>query len=257
MSRDQSPPTALDFLFEVERLYTALIQSPNSHIEAEQEPSQGGQLLYVGELDAQGRALVVAANVAGAASLAATADIARQKQSIREGVADFLVTSLDEALRILKNEIRKREAVAVCVALGPEAVEQEMRERGVVPDVVAFRVAERARCGDGDAALVSWSAGTAPARWMPRLDGMALDCLGSDEHAARRWLRLASRFVGRLGAGVHVLRCEPEAAGRFVARVGLGVARGEVGVLVEIEVTWRGQRERHRFSPPEPSEGAS
>ena len=35
------------------------------------EPCLGGQLLYAGELDATGRALVVAGNIAGAASLAA------------------------------------------------------------------------------------------------------------------------------------------------------------------------------------------
>ena len=56
-----------------------------------------------------------AANIAGAASLSATADVATQKQAIRDGVVDFLVTSLDEAARILKNEIRKRQPVAVCV----------------------------------------------------------------------------------------------------------------------------------------------
>ncbi len=46
------------------------------------------------------------------------------------------MTSLDEALRILKNEIRKRETVAVCVAAAPETVEREMLERGVLPDLL-------------------------------------------------------------------------------------------------------------------------
>jgi urocanate hydratase len=250
MPTEQPPPPALDFLIEVERLYTALIQSPNLHLAAGEEPSQGGQLLYVGELDARGRALVVGANIAGAASLAATADIARQKQSIREGIADFLVTSLDESLRILKNEIRKREAVAVCVAQGPEAVEQEMRERGVVPDLLGLGMAGCSRSGAEDTAILTWSVATAPVRWMPRLDVMALDCLGRDEYAARRWLRLASRFAGRLSTGVQVLRCEPKAAEKFVARVESGVARAEIGVPVEIEMTLRGQRDRHRFAPP-------
>ena len=76
---------------------------------------------------------MVAGNIAGAASLAATADPVAQKQAIREGVVNFLVTSLDEALRILKNEIRKRETVAVCVAASPQAVAAEMLERGVLP----------------------------------------------------------------------------------------------------------------------------
>ena len=80
-----------------------------------QEPTLGGKLLYIGELDPAGRALAVAGNIAGVASLCASADPAIQKQAVRDGVVDFLVTSLDEALRILKNEIRKREPVAVCV----------------------------------------------------------------------------------------------------------------------------------------------
>ena len=80
--------------------------------------------------------MVVAANIAGAATLVATADRAAQRQAIRDGVADFLVNSLDEALRILKNQLRKRETVAVCVGLAPEAVEREMKERGVAPDLL-------------------------------------------------------------------------------------------------------------------------
>ena len=102
-----------------------------------QNPSLGGKLLYAGELDGSGRVLVVAGNVAGAASLAATAIQRAQKQAIRDGVVDFLVNSLDEALRILKNEIRKRETVAVCMGAAPEAVEREMPERGVLPRSVA------------------------------------------------------------------------------------------------------------------------
>ena len=47
-----------------------------------------------------------------------------------------MVTSLDEGLRILKNEIRKRETVAVCVALSPDTLQREMQERGVLPDLL-------------------------------------------------------------------------------------------------------------------------
>ncbi len=99
------------------------------------EPSLGGRLLYAGELDDEGRVVVLAGNIAGCATLAATADIAAQKQAIRDGVVDFLVTSLDESLRILKNEVRKKGTVAVCVAASPEEIEQQMLERGVEPDL--------------------------------------------------------------------------------------------------------------------------
>ena len=65
---------------------------------------------------------------------------AAQKQAIRDGVADFLVNSLDEALRILKNQLRKRETVAVCVGLAPADVEREMKERGVAARSAAPRL---------------------------------------------------------------------------------------------------------------------
>ena len=103
---------------------------------APRDESLGGKLLFAGELNRQGRALLVAGNIAGAASLAATADASAQKQAIRDGAADFLVTNLDEALRILKNEIRKRQPVSVAVSIAPEAIVREMLDRGVLPDLL-------------------------------------------------------------------------------------------------------------------------
>ena len=132
MPPDLNGTAAFDLALQAERFYAALIHTVGS----DREPNLGGKLLYAGELDREGRALIVAANIAGAASLAATDEPAAQKQAIRDGVADFLVTSLDEALRILKNQIRKRETVAVCVAAAPEAVGREMLRRGVLPDLL-------------------------------------------------------------------------------------------------------------------------
>ncbi len=163
-------------------------------------------MLYAGELDRESRALIVAANIAGAASLAATADSAAQKQAIRDGVADFLVTSLDEALRILKNEIRKRETVAVCVAAAPQAVEREMLERGVLPDLLrpgsasspAFATflsqgAQQIQLSDLDEnqTLLAWSVASAPAQWLPKLDAIALECL------EKIWVPQVSIRLGR------------------------------------------------------------
>ena len=132
MALEPQSSAAFEFVELVARAYAGLIQTAL----ADRETGLGGKLFYAGELDGEGRALVVAANIAGAASLVATADRAAQKQAIRDGVADFLVNSLDEALRILKNQLRKRETVAVCLGLAPEAVEREMQERGVLPDLL-------------------------------------------------------------------------------------------------------------------------
>jgi hypothetical protein len=215
LTLDPIPSAALTFTLDVERRYAALIARAGGT-----EPGLGGKLLYAAELDPDARALVVAANIAGAASLAGTADAAAQKQAIRDGVADFLVNSLDEALRILKNEIRKRETVAVCVAAAPETMEREMQERGVIPDL--RRSVEPAPAPTGQT-LLTWRVAASPAQWLPKLDAIAFNCLEGNPHpgmpAAKRWLRQSPRYLGRLAQGFRVLRCHPNIAKEFVERV--------------------------------------
>jgi len=214
----------------------------HASIVAETESGLGGTLIYAGELDDAGRALMTAGNTAGAATLAATADPVAQKQSVREGNVDFLVTSLDEALRILKNEVRKRAAVAVCVGAAPDAVEQEMRERGVQPDLLREGVhpwtqgSQPLEAAPANNVLVrlEWSVSTAPALWMPKLDAFARACLSHEDAIAFRWLRLSPRYCGRAAMGLRVLRCPSRAAEEFTARVAEAVMSGEIGVQVEV-----------------------
>jgi urocanate hydratase len=269
LALDPIEPAAFDFILQVEQVYASLMAG--AAWRSGQEPDLGGRLIYAGKLDGECRALLAAGNIAGAASLAATADAAAQKLAIRDGVADFLVTSLDEALRILKNEIRKRAAVAVCVALAPEAVEREMLERGVLPDQLrpdaaagpetAPFVLQGARKiklfpPEESRALLTWRVAAAPARWMPKLDAIALDCLSLESSpaasAARRWLRLAPRYLGRLAQGVRVLYCEPEAARVFVMRLQLAVDRGEIGVEVRVSLSCNGETRALHLSPRAP-----
>jgi urocanate hydratase len=133
MPIDLNATAAIDLALQAERFYAALIQAAGS----DAEPNLGGKLLYAGELDQEGRALDRRRQYRrrGIADRNRRTRPRKNRQS-EDGIIDFLVTSLDEALRILKNEIRKRETVAVCVAAAPEAVEREMLERGVLPDLL-------------------------------------------------------------------------------------------------------------------------
>jgi len=54
----------------------------------------------------------------GAAFLGIDADPERIKRRVKAGYCDVMVTSLDEALRILKNAVRKREATSVGGSVG-------------------------------------------------------------------------------------------------------------------------------------------
>jgi hypothetical protein len=211
--------------------------------EGTDEPDLGGKLLYAGGLDDNGRALIVASNIAGAASLCATANKDDQKQAIREGIVDFVVTSLDEALRILKNEIRKRTPVAVCIAAEPADIERQMDERGVAPDILR-PADEPAGTGTPDSVLVVWNVSSAPAQWMPKLDALALECLGPQAGSARRWLRLAPRYLGRRAQWTHLVKADRGFAARFMKRV---KASGEPAAIpLRVQVTHHGDSEEFR-----------
>lgn len=235
------------FVADVERVYSALMASPF----AVRDTGLGGKLLYAGELVDDGRALVAAANIAGTATLAATADRAAQKQALRDGISDFLVNSLDEALRILKNQLRKRESVAVCVGLMPFDMELEMAERGVVPDLQRRDVAALKKPDVSDASesvIVTWSVTAAPAEWLPQLDAIAAECLDVGAWRERRWLRLAPRYLGRLAHGMRLIRCDRDSAARFVQQVRERVAADMMGAGVDIRVhNVNGCTEEHRF----------
>ena len=192
----------------------------------------GGRLLYAGNLDPASSRLMRAANIAGAASLAVSADAAVQRQAIREGVADFLVTSLDEALRILKNEIRKRQAVAVCIAESPEKIMREMVERGVQPDLLApsaeeadvflargaWRVEARPQ-PEGRKFLVV----EIPAVWAQRIaafDALLAESVAAVDYANRRWLCLSPRYLGPAARRLRSMECDEETAARLIDLIG-------------------------------------
>ncbi len=229
----------------------------------EKVPTLGGNLLYAGELDSHGRAMVIAGNVSGCATLAATAEPTAQKLVIRDGVVDFVVTSLDEALRVLKNEIRKRATVAVCVSEAPSTVEREMIERGVLPDLVFagvpcegrsmphFGVGSREiRCAEpaSSRAVVTWQVAHAPARWMAKLDEIALDCLASDWRA-QRWIRLSPRYCGRMAQAQRTLYCDPESAEKIIAAFTAKVRAGEIEIEVAASLLIDGETKVFRLSP--------
>ena len=94
-----------------------------------------GRLVLVRGLESEGRAVSVAATIAGAACLAIDARAEVCRATLRAGACDFVVNSTDEALRILKNEIRKRKPVSVVVATDEQAALEELAARGVAPYV--------------------------------------------------------------------------------------------------------------------------
>ncbi|HEY4052716.1 MAG TPA: urocanate hydratase [Terriglobales bacterium] len=95
-----------------------------------------GKLIVSGGMGGMGGAQPLAATMNGAAFLGIEVDPERIKKRLKTGYCDFMVTTLDEALRILKNAVRKKENVSVGLVGNCADVIPELAERGVVPDIL-------------------------------------------------------------------------------------------------------------------------
>jgi urocanate hydratase len=95
-----------------------------------------GKLVVTGGMGGMGGAQPLAATMNGAAFLGIDVDPERIKRRVKTGYCDVMVTSLDEALRILKNAVRKGQATSVGLVGNCADVIPELAKRGVVPDVL-------------------------------------------------------------------------------------------------------------------------
>jgi urocanate hydratase len=98
--------------------------------------SLSGKLVVTGGMGGMGGAQPLAATMNGAAFLGIDVDSERIKKRLKTGYCDVMVTTLDEALRILKNAVRKGEAISVGLLGNCADLIPELAKRGVVPDVL-------------------------------------------------------------------------------------------------------------------------
>jgi len=209
----------------------------------------GGKLLLYAPFDAYGAAVALAANIAGAATLGVDGDTERLRQGIRHGFCDFVVNSLDEALRILKNEVRKKQPVSVCLEGNLAATLHEAVERGLQPDLIALpektdavqTLIERgAIAANAEPSLaqsltrVTWTADSAAALWLPRVDALASQALPNGDERLR-WLKFAPRYLGRTIAGEHYLQMTTEETDRFTSLVTDAMASVAISVKITVQ----------------------
>jgi urocanate hydratase len=95
-----------------------------------------GKLIVSGGMGGMGGAQPLAATMTGAAFLGIDVDPDRIKKRLKTGYCDFMATSLEEALRILKNAVQKKENVSVGLVGNCADLIPELAERGVVPDIL-------------------------------------------------------------------------------------------------------------------------
>jgi len=254
-AKSDSPVAVVPCAAEVYGRFSELIALAKERFDGE----LGGKLLLYGQLDAYGAAVALAANIAGAATLGIDADSERLRQGIRHGFCDFVVNHLDEAVRILKNEVRKKQPVSVCLEGDLAAALAEAVERGLQPDLLAFveqSDAAETLIGRGAIPLgrdsdpemqseeVTWSAETASALWLPKVDALAAQVVPAGDERSR-WLKLAPRYLGRAMAGRHYLQMSAEEADRLEKLVSEATASGAIAARITIE-----RRQVQPFPPP-------
>ncbi len=98
--------------------------------------SLAGKLVMSGGLGGMGGAQPLAATLNGAVFLGVEVDPEHIQRRVRSGYCDIQVNDLDEALRIAKNAVRKREAVSIGLVGNCAEVLPELARRGVVPDLL-------------------------------------------------------------------------------------------------------------------------
>jgi hypothetical protein len=226
-------PETLTFIAQVAHTYASLMEFASIG----SAPSLGGKLLYAGELDVPGRILATAGNISDVATLAASANATTLRHAMRNGTIDFVVNSLDEALRILKNEIRKREPVSVAVSLAPETIVKEMLARGVLPDLLSplqssaieseldtfiAQGAQRltAATSQPSPKFLIWQIPTEYAQRPAAFDELLAQHLPLNVHAIQRWLRQSPRYLGPQSRRLRSLSCDEETASNLIEKFG-------------------------------------
>ncbi len=170
-------------------------------------------MLLADGLSHEGDALLTAASIAGAASLVLDTTSEAVRHSIRNGIVDFAVKNLDEALRILKNEIRKHQPIAVLLQQQTATAMAAMVERGAQPDLLrcvsetelVATLRERGAVtvpADPGGPLdltgeVRWSAAEGGSAALRYVDQVVQQLLPAEDAARQNWITRAPRYLSR------------------------------------------------------------
>ena len=166
------------------RLYRVLVAS---------RANWGGALLLCSGAGCAASGIPVAASIAGAATLAVDADAEAMKAALRRGELDFVVNTLDEALRTLKNQIRLKRPLSVGLIADAGATLAELDDRGVKPDAVIGL--QQVAANDDELFFAAQDAGE-----LQRLDEALLGVLSADDPRPR-WIRRLPQYLREARSG--------------------------------------------------------
>jgi len=212
-----------------------------------------GLLLTCVGFGLEGAQIALATTIAGGTFLGIDPSTLHLKAAVRNGSCDFMVNTLDESLRVLKNELRKKKALSVGLLGEAAAILAAMIERGVQPDLVAdsgatetepalpyraslLEFVERGavqvdahatnRSNVSGFLEVSWT--TASIADLRRMDELALRQLPADDSIRRRWLQQAPAYFHRQRPLQRVLGMHAEEVTRLAEALKNAISAGEM-----------------------------
>jgi urocanate hydratase len=175
---------------DILRIYGTLV--------AEQEDWAGTLVLSYGK-GAAVSGIAAAVSIAGGTTLVLDDDAAAVKSAMRRGELDFVVNTLDEALRTLKNQIRQRRPLSVGLIAEVTTVLKEMEERGVLPDRRYSQIPERML--PSYKSLQGYQILAANTEELRRIDDQLLAMISAEDLARRHWVQRAPQYLREARTG--------------------------------------------------------
>jgi urocanate hydratase len=168
-----SPPPGDSLQASILRACTTLIQLRSDW---------GGAFILSLGLSPAGTALPIASNIAGAVSLSIDHDPDHLRAVVRSGAVDFVVNSLDEAVRAMKNEVRKHAPLSVALSAPPLHTLEEILARGLAPQLFSSFLPP-------DAKILT------AAEHLHSLGAELVDFSDDPAHAPRPWFRQSAAIL--------------------------------------------------------------
>jgi len=212
-----------------------------------------GLLLTCVGFGLEGAELALATAISGGTFLGIDPSTEHLKAAVRNGSCDFMVNTLDESLRVLKNELRKKKALSVGLLGEASPILSAMIERGVQPDLVAEPEASQTetarlhqpmlhifiergaiqvethvtnRSQPSGFVEVAWTASSLAD--LRRMDELALQQLPADDSIRRRWLQQAPGYFHRQRPLQRVLGMQSEEVTRLAEALKNAISAGEI-----------------------------
>jgi urocanate hydratase len=212
-----------------------------------------GKLVVSAGMSGADGAIPLAAKLNGGAFLGIDAEPEIIKRRVKAGYCDVMVNDLDEALRILKNTVRKREPASVGLVGNCAVLLPVLAERGIVPDMLAgqtpaelpgvlelqklgamtFERENYIRALSQERTPLTWEALSGEPSDIYRIDRLLLEMFPDDEMLGR-WIPLARKHLRFRGLPARTCWLGYGELAKFGLAMNEIIARGEVKTPIAI-----------------------